>query len=75
MKKVFISIDGQKPVEFTLSKFDSNIPTLDIPISSDVSKIITLDFDPPEAIRPKDIGGGLDDKRLISIGLVSVKFD
>jgi hypothetical protein len=73
-QKVAVSIDGQKPIDFLLSKFDSNILTIDIPTSSGPSKITVLKFDLPNAISPKDIGIDSTDSRLIAIGLVSVKF-
>lgn len=75
IQKVTVSINGQKPIDFVLSKFDSNILTLDIPISSSPSKIITVEFELLNAISPKDIGIDSTDSRLIAIGLVSVKFE
>lgn len=74
-QKVAVSIDGQKPIDFLLSKFDSNILILAIPISSGPAKIITVEFELPNAISPKDIGIDPADNRLIAIGLVSAKFD
>jgi hypothetical protein len=73
-QKVAVSIDGQKSIDFLLSKFDSNILAIDIPTSSGPSKITVLEFDLPNAISPKDIGIDSTDSRLIAIGLVSVKF-
>ena len=74
-QKITVSIDGQKPVDFLLTKFDSNILILEIPTSSNVKKIITVEFSLPNAIRPKDIGMDSQDNRMIAIGMVSARFN
>jgi hypothetical protein len=72
-QEISISVNGQKPLIFTLNKDDRN--RIAIPLSPQVIKegYVHLIFDLPNAKRPRDIGIG-DDERLLSIGLTSAQF-
>jgi hypothetical protein len=68
-----IGINGQAPLQFTLSKSDHN--RIAIPLTAKViaEGYVQIVFDLPTAKRPKDIGIG-DDERLLSIGLIDAQF-
>lgn len=70
---VDITIDGERVRTVTLSKFDNNQITIDVPSKSRNKDFIEIDFSLPNAISPKSLGTA-DDARLLGLGLKKVGF-
>ena len=72
-QEIGIGINGQAPLQYTLSKSDHNRIAIALSAKVIAEGYVQIVFDLPTAKRPKDIGIG-DDERLLSIGLIGAQF-
>lgn len=73
LQRVLISIENGKPREFILTKFNDNIIRLDLKKSSKEAKLLRIRLELPNAVSPRMLDLGSDDRQL-AVGLVSARF-
>lgn len=69
-----IVIDNDKPLHFSLNKFDGNSINLFIPDSAREKGVLKMKIEMSKAESPKSLGIS-DDERILGVGLVSIVFN
>ena len=72
-QNIEIWINGTFVKKVSLSQFEGNRITLNLPASNSGNEYLNLDFKLLNPVRPKDLGMSLDD-RLLGVGIVGVIF-
>ena len=73
-QEILIAIDNEKPLHFSLNKFDGNSINLLIPDSAREKGVLRMKIEIPKAESPKSLGISSDD-RILGVGLVSAVFN
>lgn len=72
-QEVIVSINGQQRGKASLNKFEGNEIFVPLPHVTNINLPITIDFEFPDAVSPKSLNLGNDDRKL-GIGLKSATF-